>query len=62
VGGDMTTGMDDSRFPFYCAHCGLVDVNTALAVSECPNCGTADIAQYGGRRGEPHFNPRWFLP
>jgi predicted RNA-binding Zn-ribbon protein involved in translation (DUF1610 family) len=47
VGGDMSTQLQDSRFPFYCRHCGLVEVNTALTTPVCPNCGTADIAQYG---------------
>jgi Zn finger protein HypA/HybF involved in hydrogenase expression len=47
VGGNMSTQLQDSRFPFYCKHCGLVEVNTALTSPVCPNCGTADIAQYG---------------
>jgi len=45
--GDMSCHLEDTRFPFYCAHCGLVEVNTALDVPVCPRCGTADIAQYG---------------
>ena len=45
--GDMSCHLEDSRFPFYCAHCGLVEVDTALDRPICPHCGTADIAQYG---------------
>lgn len=47
VGGTMSNFLEDSRFPFYCEHCGLVEVNTALTTAVCPNCGSAGIAQYG---------------
>lgn len=45
--GDMSCQAEASRFPFYCANCGLVEVDTGLSAPVCPNCGRADIAQYG---------------
>ena len=65
VGGLMDGYQDDSRFPFYCQHCGLVEANIAKIIGKdlanaslnnpkesvnaptCPDCGSADIDQYG---------------
>jgi hypothetical protein len=61
VGGLMGGFQEDSRFPFYCQHCGLVEANIAKCIAEpsaikqdesqnapvCPHCGSAHIDQYG---------------
>lgn len=51
VGGGRRTFLEDSKFPFYCATCGIVSVNIAkLAPGDtppCPKCGGPDICQYG---------------
>ena len=36
VGGSMRHFHEDSRFPFYCETCGIVDVNVAKDDLYCP--------------------------
>ena len=47
IGGGMRTYLEDSRFPFYCKFCGLVDVNVAGTELVCPNCESQDVLPYG---------------
>lgn len=52
VGGGRHSFREKSMFPFYCAHCGMVDVNVAQVPDSktktlCPTCGAADTIQYG---------------
>lgn len=52
IGGGRYNFHEKSLFPFYCMHCGLVHVNTALlnkqsTVTECPKCGDPNATQYG---------------
>lgn len=62
VGGSMATFQDDSRFPYYCGHCGMVEANISKLISQgtasatqsnaddapaCPKCGNKNIFQYG---------------
>ena len=48
VGGSMATFRKESYFPYYCATCGLVDVNIAKEDQiACPECKTQSITQYG---------------
>ena len=62
VGGAMQNFEEDSRFPFHCEHCGLVEANIAKLISKsmssntqadtedaptCPKCGNVNIRQYG---------------
>lgn len=47
VGGSMRHFLEDSRFPFYCEACGIVDVNVAKDDLYCPKCESRDIKQYG---------------
>jgi len=47
VGGTMKNFLEDSRFPFYCVTCGIVDVNVAKDDLYCPKCESRDIKQYG---------------
>jgi Zn finger protein HypA/HybF involved in hydrogenase expression len=47
VGGSMRHFREDSKFPFYCETCGLVDVNVAKDDLYCPKCESRDIKQYG---------------
>lgn len=51
VGGGGRTFMEDSKFPFHCATCGIVSVNIAKLASEdsppCPRCSGSDMCQCG---------------
>ena len=47
VGGSMRNFLEDSRFPFYCETCGIVDVNVAKDDLYCPKCESRDVKQYG---------------
>ena len=47
VGGSMRDFLKDSRFPFYCETCGIVDVNVAKDDLYCPKCESRDVKQYG---------------
>ncbi len=38
---------EDSRFPFYCRACGIVDVNVAKDDLYCPKCKSRSVKQYG---------------
>ena len=52
VGGGRHSFRDKSSFPFYCTHCGMVNVNVAqladgITETSCPTCGAAGAVQYG---------------
>ena len=52
AGGSRRTFLEESGFPFLCAHCGLVSVNVAQlprgqVVTECPDCHAPGCTQYG---------------
>lgn len=48
VGGSMARFREESYFPYYCATCGLVDVNIAKEdLIACPECQSQSITQYG---------------
>jgi hypothetical protein len=59
VGGGRRSFRENSKFPFYCACCGLVAVNVApLSDSqtdvECPTCRSQRAIQYGVRPVSEH--------
>jgi hypothetical protein len=59
VGGGRHTFHENSRFPFYCQHCGLVSVNIAslpddCVTTVCPECGDQNATQYGVRPVSEH--------
>ena len=47
IGGNMETFQKESSFPFYCATCGLVNVNIAKKKLACPTCKSKEIVHYG---------------
>ena len=51
VGGSRAEFLENSKFPYYCANCGIVSVNIAKLETgdkpPCPNCNGAEIHQYG---------------
>ncbi len=47
VGGNRQDYLTDSRFPFYCEKCGLVEVNIRNQNLNCPKCSSFEIKQYG---------------
>lgn len=47
IGGGRHDHLIDSRFPFYCKKCGLVEVNIRSQGLMCPQCKSADISEYG---------------
>ena len=47
VGGNMRTHKENSTFPCYCEKCGMVEVNVAKSVLECPECESLKVTPYG---------------
>jgi hypothetical protein len=47
TGGKRETFQTESYFPFYCKHCGLINVNVAVPHDSCPNCDSSEIKPYG---------------
>lgn len=52
IGGGRMTFRENSMFPFYCATCGLVEMNIApyaddVVVLQCPQCKKDKATQYG---------------
>lgn len=47
VGGNRKTHLQDSSFPCYCEKCGLVNVNIAQALLQCPWCKSQEVTPYG---------------
>lgn len=47
TGGTRETFQTESYFPFYCKHCGLINVNVMEQNDLCPRCKLADIKPYG---------------
>ena len=47
VGGGMRDFQSNSKFPFYCNTCGLVEVNVAQKELCCPKCNSIEVKQYG---------------
>ena len=54
VGGSQSRHHTDSRFPFYCKKCGLVDVNICERKLRCPHCNSRAIKVYGQPPISPH--------
>lgn len=47
IGGSRQDYLSDSRFPFYCKKCGLVEVNVRNQKLLCSQCQSSEITQYG---------------
>jgi len=47
TGGSRREFKHKCYFPFYCAKCGLVDVNIRLNPITCPDCKSVDVKEYG---------------
>jgi hypothetical protein len=47
IGGGMRNFQTDSRFPYYCDSCGLVEVNIQAQPLACPSCQSQDLIRYG---------------
>ncbi len=52
IGSGRQDAHEHSHFPFYCPHCGLVEINVAklpddCSQTTCPCCGAAHATQYG---------------
>lgn len=73
VGGTRRSFRENSSFPFFCDHCGLVSVNVAQlpdgkVVTNCPKCNAPACTQYGVPPVSVHdLRPlpwwrRWFRP
>lgn len=70
VGGGRETFQTKSYFPFYCAACGLIEVNVAklqksILKITCPGCNSSEAVQYGtppisDKPAEARNAFRWF--
>ena len=51
IGGSRASFLEESSFPYYCGHCGMVSVNVAKATRgvliPCPNCQKPGCCEYG---------------
>lgn len=47
IGAGMRDFQTNSKFPFYCEECGLVDVNVSAEKAQCPKCHSEAVLQYG---------------
>lgn len=47
VGGVRASYKTESYFPYFCNACGLVDVNVAAEIPECPRCHGQAVNEYG---------------
>ena len=56
VGGSRSNFQNDSKFPFYCKTCGLVDVNICQSKLRCPTCNSRKLKVYG----KPPISPKAF--
>jgi len=61
VGAGRDDFQTNSKFPFYCKRCALVDVNICTDSLICPECSDSDLVQYGTAPISPDGSQSFYM-